>query len=214
MRWKLPLFVGVSSGGSGAAVALLNQWAERATLTPTGSQYTLELAGLLAFPFLSSALLSVPVGCALLAFRRTRRWGQLSVIAGSAFFLVLWGFNSLDGDVRIEAFRKVADAGGPVVRAIRAYEQAKSRAPASLDLLVPEFLGTIPGTGLGPYPLFDYQVSAPGEDVFGSPWMLYVACSSGGINFDRFVYLPSGDYSRYDSWGYVERVGDWAYVHE
>jgi hypothetical protein len=35
-----------------------------------------------------------------------------------------------------------------------------------------------------------------------------------GINFDQFYFIPSRDYPMSGLGGAIERVEDWAYVHE
>jgi len=45
------------------------------------------------------------------------------------------------------------------------------------------------------------------------PWELRVHCSSGAMNFDTFFYWPSKRYGRAEE-GYIERIGEWAYLHE
>lgn len=47
-----------------------------------------------------------------------------------------------------------------------------------------------------------------------SPWELRIRCPLGGINWDVFFYWPSEDYPDEIYGGVVERIGDWAYVHE
>jgi hypothetical protein len=64
------------------------------------------------------------------------------------------------------------------------------------------------------YPEFTYRKdyndiqSKPGE------YELRIDCTSGGINFDRFIYWPSEDYPDRIQGNGVERVRTWAYVHE
>lgn len=61
------------------------------------------------------------------------------------------------------------------------------------------------------------QVLGPtdGERVLlSAPWELLVSCSRGGLNWDVFVYWPGQRYPAYLYGGSIERIGDWAYVHE
>jgi len=37
---------------------------------------------------------------------------------------------------------------------------------------------------------------------------------SGGFNWDIFIYFPSQNYPEYKYGGFLEKVEDWAYVHE
>jgi hypothetical protein len=45
-------------------------------------------------------------------------------------------------------------------------------------------------------------------------WVLYVDTPRAGINFDQFIYLPLTNYPPRGFGGRLERLGDWAYVHE
>ena len=47
-----------------------------------------------------------------------------------------------------------------------------------------------------------------------STWELHVDCTSGGINFDVFFYWPSHEYPDEIYGGCVQRIEEWAYVHE
>lgn len=78
--------------------------------------------------------------------------------------------------------------------------------------MVPEFLERIPKTGMGTYPDYKYWT---GSDSFdGNPWALIVSAPSGPLNFDQFMYFPLTNYPATGYGGWLERVGDWAYVHE
>jgi hypothetical protein len=43
---------------------------------------------------------------------------------------------------------------------------------------------------------------------------LVVFTPSGAINFDQFMYFPNRNYPEQGFGGWIERIGDWAYVHE
>lgn len=45
-------------------------------------------------------------------------------------------------------------------------------------------------------------------------WELRIPCPSGGINWDVFFYWPGERYPEHIYGGSVERIGQWAYVHE
>lgn len=47
-----------------------------------------------------------------------------------------------------------------------------------------------------------------------SPWELRIDCSRGMLNWDVFFYWPTQRYPDNIYGGIVERIGDWAYVHE
>ena len=58
---------------------------------------------------------------------------------------------------RREAFRRVAERAGPLVQAIKAYEQDEGAPPQALQDLVPRYMARIPHTGHRTYPQFDYR---------------------------------------------------------
>lgn len=54
-----------------------------------------------------------------------------------------------------------------------------------------------------------------GEKVeIDSGWELRVPCSDGLLDWDVFFYWPGGRYPDYLYGGSIERIADWAYVHE
>jgi hypothetical protein len=62
------------------------------------------------------------------------------------------------------------------------------------------------------YPEYRYTPNATNYE--GNPWVITVFTPSGGINFDQFMYFPLTNYPKTGYGGWLERVGDWAYVHE
>lgn len=63
------------------------------------------------------------------------------------------------------------------------------------------------------YPNYEYHVGKP-AGCFENPWVLVVFTPSGGINFDQFMYFPLQNYPEHGYGGWLERIDDWAYVHE
>jgi hypothetical protein len=216
------------------------------------------------------------------------------------------------------AFERAAERAQPLVDAIAAYTEAHGEPPPSLSALVPDQLAVVPRTGIGAYPMFEYEAfedeggelvwydlgsrsgrpfsglwsypdgdpenailafeldgahaltdarvdrypddvaeqpfdaelwrddrsarmgmarSLPSEltvagrttiddlvRTLGEPdgrrrirnarWELTVPCSPAAMVWDVFVYWPTHDYPDYMHGGDVERIGDWAYVHE
>jgi hypothetical protein len=51
-------------------------------------------------------------------------------------------------------------------------------------------------------------------DAYPSRWELRVHCSIGFLNWDMFIYWPTEDYPDGIYGGAIERIADWAYVHE
>jgi hypothetical protein len=48
----------------------------------------------------------------------------------------------------------------------------------------------------------------------GNPWVLTAIVSTGSVNWDKFLYFPLQNYPSTGYGGWLERIGDWAYVHE
>ena len=64
------------------------------------------------------------------------------------------------------------------------------------------------------YPKFEFVAGQKALDYHENPWVLCVFTPSGGINFDQFMYFPKQNYPETGYGGWLERIGDWAYVHE
>lgn len=127
------------------------------------------------------------------------------VLCFVALLFSAWG----SGLVRHYCFAQLTVRSRPVVAAIEAYQKKKGHPPANLEAMVPEFLPKYPHTGMGAYPDFNYVTP---DDT--DPWRLEVPCSIGLLNWDVFFYRPSKEYGVHEYGGGVERIGDWAYVHE
>ncbi len=116
--------------------------------------------------------------------------------------------------IRSEAFHRLALRSGPLVAAIHDYTAAKGSPPESLEQLTPEFLPEIPKTGMRAYPGYRYLSGPEAARFEENPWVLFVDCTSGGINFDRFYYFPLQNYPEHGYGGGFQRMHDWAYLHE
>jgi len=180
-------------------------------LLPAGA----ELLGLGAFEMLLAllALASVGVGVlALLVAAFTRRKRQpLRVAAGCAVFVVLcYPCIKLSLTARRVAFARLATRSQKVVAAIASYERENGSPPESLQSLVPAYIDHVPTTGLPAYPAYEYEVFP----AAATAWELRVLCSSGFMNGDIFFFWPGGRYPASTGAGSVERIEDWAYLHE
>lgn len=100
----------------------------------------------------------------------------------------------------------------PLIAAIEAYHQKKGSYPNQLQDLVPEFIQAIPSTSMVGYPEFKYSTAK--SDRLFKTYQLKISTRTIGINFDSFVYWPEADYPARMYGGGVERINDWAYVHE
>jgi hypothetical protein len=113
--------------------------------------------------------------------------------------------------MRLRAWRSACAAGGGV----KAYEQTHGKPPVSLDVLVPEYLPAIPNTGMGAYPEYRYTLVTESGQQDGNHWVISIFTPTGIVDFDEFFYYPLQNYPSH-RWGGnpVERIGDWAYMHE
>ena len=182
-----------------------------AFLMPVG--WTLQSAGVLfVFPFLIAAAL-VPISCVALLAPTTRAWGLRTLLPALVWTLAI--LTALFGGQALRRARFEATAGRmePLIRAIESHRAATGSDPESLEALVPARLPALPSTGLMAYPDVTYRRRDSGDDSF-IRYQLMIPCSSGGINFDVFVFWPEGNYPDFLYGGGVERIGRWAYVHE
>lgn len=180
-------------------------------IAPRGSDAFLWLMFLFVFPALAAvpAILGAFVG---FAFSRFRRYSAALALC-SVVYLVAFILSVRIGEsVRRSAFHRLAERSKPLVAAVHAFEQKHGRPPESLQALVPEFIPSVPSTGMDAYPEYRYLTPATNHD--GNPWIISVFTPSGGINFDQFMYFPLTNYPKIGYGGWLERVGDWAYVHE
>lgn len=188
-------------------------FADYYAVSPDGSWDILILRDLLTLPVCAA----VP-GILIAAFyclpKGTRQSGLKWLCICLIFVVVLFASARIGNRIRMSAFASFADRSVPLVTAIKAYEQTHGKPPDSLDALIPEFLSAIPHTGMGAYPNYQYAV-AEGAYRDGNPWTLVVHTPTGVIDFDELFYYPLQNYPSY-RWetNRVERIRDWAYLHE
>jgi hypothetical protein len=192
-------------------------WTEWFVTSPKGTDdvYVLQWLATLTLP---GAALGLVCGLALAASPRYRRRAAGAVLA-CASYLGTAGvlgprLGPEAGRVRIRAFEALAIRSEPLVTAIRRYEADHGKPPASLSALTPRYIRTVPSTGMGAYPAYAYRVGDDAAHYQRNPWALEVRCSRGILNWDRFLYLPRGNYPTHGFGGKLERVRDWAYVWE
>ncbi|MDH3593241.1 MAG: hypothetical protein OEM93_00175 [Rhodospirillales bacterium] len=160
----------------------------------------------------------------MIGFRGLRRQALNVMVPCLAFLLASAGMLRLQGEARSLAFEKLAERSRPLVEAIGRYERERDAPPHSLDSLVPDYLDEIPETGIEACPEYDYEAVVEIADDYGqssgrrvarvSRWELRVHCPIGFLNWDVFFYWPTQDYPDGIYGGAIERIADWAYVHE
>ena len=158
--------------------------------------------------FLISAIISL--------LKKKTDWLKL-FLSAIAWMLCLVLFLNLSGEVRKQrhnAFADLAVRSQTVITAINKYKTEHREYPEKMQRLIPLYLPDQPYTGFPLYPDYEYEVSS-GEDSYPiKSYELRVKCPAGGFNWDVFFYWPEGNYPENIYGGYVERIGDWAYVHE
>jgi hypothetical protein len=128
--------------------------------------------------------------------------GGFATVAGGTLSLKCHEIEfALDEPHLVETTRRAE----PLIRAIDAFTTRNGAAPEGLDQLVPAYINAIPGTGWSLHPRFEYEKFDEG------PWKLFVRTTKLGA-FDEFVYDPR--FTQLAESGYIDRVGDWYYLHE
>lgn len=115
---------------------------------------------------------------------------------------------------RTGAFARASTNGAPIIAALKEYHGDHGNYPNSLQGLIPEYTSSIPRTGLVGYPEFTYRNGYNDIVLVPDSYELRINCSSGGINFDRFIYWPSETYPPIIQGNWTEPIGAWVYVHE
>jgi hypothetical protein len=122
--------------------------------------------------------------------------------------------------VRQAACKRVCQRAEPIIQAIESYRAQEDTYPKFLNDLVPNFLDSIPGTGLRGYPYFKYELLDSNNRAYtylyeehNAPYELKVDLYRM-FAWDSFFYWPSEDYPDVIYGGETEIINNWAYVHE
>jgi hypothetical protein len=166
------------------------------------------------FP-LMAAVLAIPVLSVGLVRKRTRRQASFFLML-SLVLAISCAVGIIAGQkLRTAGMRSFAERSQSLITAIEKYQRHHSAPPRSLHDLVPNYLPKMPSTGMMAYPQYHYYVGDEAKQRYGSnPWVLSVPTPSGGINFDEMLYFPNQNYPEKGYGGWLEQVGEWAYVHE
>lgn len=131
------------------------------------------------------------------------------------WFMGLW---ILSGDsafrLRHRAFVKTSLVGDQIARALAQYRSDRGEYPEILDQLVPGYLERVPYTGLIAYPEFSYLKDRNDLQSRPDTYELRIDCTSGPLNFDRFIYWPSEICPDLIQDKHAERIRAWVYIHE
>jgi hypothetical protein len=198
-----------------AAPLLLVPLAEYDAVAPWGTGLLLWLVQLPLGLLCLAAVLALLATPALLFSTKYRAGASLVLACAVVYVPAFAGGLHIGRGIRARAFERLAERSEPLVRAVDAHQRKYGKPPESLDQLVPKFLAAVPSTGMAAYPEYIYVTGTEARERFDdNPWALYVHTPSGGINFDMFLYLPRQNYPMHGYGGWLERLRDWAYVHE
>ena len=136
---------------------------------------------------------------------RSKNWAR-SFVCCLGFLFCIPTFR-LSNMIRMVAMRKSAILATPIIDAIEEHKIKIGDYPKSLKDLTPKFMTKIPHTGMCAYPRYEYRKSKKPDESGG--YELFISTSVGTLNWDEFIYRPSGVYGES-----FERVGKWAYYHE
>jgi hypothetical protein len=195
-----------------SGIGLVIQWYAVSSIG-YGGLFFLQMEVWLALPLLL-ALLGIPLSLFALFFRKVRRHATTIIVCGILYLIIGLPLLRLSWPIRHAAFNKLAERSAPLIAAIHRFAEENGRPPKTLDELVPKFMGRIPATEMPAYPHYRYSGGDQTNRWEGNPWVLYVNTSSGGINFDIFMHFPKQNYPQRGYGGSLERIRDWAYVHE
>lgn len=171
--------------------------------------WTIPGAELLIFPLL---VMATGIGAlCYLPFPRYRgnaaRVVAASLVVTAGFFPALYGARQL----RMIGFYLASKRAEPLVDAIARYDRDQGVPPLKLNDLVPIYLPRLPSR-LPPFEIVTGEEAR--RDFYGNRWALVANVSTGLLNWDIFIFFPSGNYPEADYGGVLERIGSWAYVHE
>jgi hypothetical protein len=167
---------------------------------------------LLAFLGVCLAAPILIVGPALRRWRRQSLYFlAISVIFATSFLLGM-KFGQQVRSIGLHSFTRRSQR---LIDAITSYERDHATPPQSLSDLVPDYLNEVLDTGMMAYPEYLYFAGDEAKQHYSeNPWALVVWTPSGGINFDQMLYFPRQNYPAHGYGGWLERINDWAYVHE
>ena len=193
-------------------LVLFAQWY---AVQPFGSDDFIPVSFFFVFPLLL-AVLCIILPLPGLIFEKTRDVSKLLILSGFIYVVSGIALVRVGYTIREQAFFDLAKRAQPLVSAIKQYENGHTKPPPDLEALVPEYMSSIPDTGMGAYPAFGY--SAVDEENkkywYGNSWVLYVDAPLGFLNRDQFLYFPKENYPETVVNGVLERFGGWAYLHD
>jgi hypothetical protein len=132
-----------------------------------------------------------------------------ALVAGAtATPLLLAGFPLVSGASEL-ALERLVRRSEPLVTAVRAFESRHGRPPPHLEALVPEFLPSLPTTGLPDAPSYAYKLD-PASGDSPSSWRLGIELG-GVFDFDELVLTSDGKPWLFNEFSDT-RIGEWMLI--
>lgn len=107
----------------------------------------------------------------------------------------------------------VAVRSEPLIKAIEQYGAEHNQPPPTLESLVPKYLAAVPSPQAPTKQPYNYYQHHPHADDYGNSYTLRIT-AGGFMQFDDFLYHPSGAYPSDQGGNWYERMGKWSYYHE
>ncbi|MBL7645469.1 MAG: hypothetical protein JNK74_04685 [Candidatus Hydrogenedentes bacterium] len=176
--------------------------------------HSIDFIGVLMTIALATGTLFLVIPCSIvfLLFAKLRALGLRLLLLSVIYLATGTALRSAANTIRTVSFHSLAERSMPLVEAVTAFEKAKGHPPKSLEELVPQYLDSVPSTGLAAYPKYELHMGNESSIWKGNPWVLCVPVGRG-LNFDLFLYFPNQNYPPEESSAF-ERMGAWAYWHE
>ncbi len=184
-------------------------------LSPNGSRWmVLKLPFFLLVASFLTALGFLAVSIAGIFYKKFRNNSIQMFLGSIIYFMVTIPMLPLEDHIRMKAFHNFAERPMLLIPAIKQYVFDKGTPPKTLASLIPAYLAEIPSTGIGAYPNYQYITGDKAKKWNNNSWVIYINTPIGMLNWDIFLYLPNQNYPEKGYGGVLERIGQWAYVHE
>jgi hypothetical protein len=153
------------------------------------------------------ALLLLPLSLCAMVSARLRATASATALAAAVVLGSSLASLEAGWSIRHLGFARLARLSAPLVAAIHDWRSETGAPPVSLDQLSVELKRGLPD--------YTYVVGPEAERLYhGNPWVLALDTATGLINWDQFLYYPLQNYPEHGHGGWLERIEDWAYVHE
>lgn len=196
---------------SAIAVLPLVAWV---LMSPYGSELLLCVTMLYHIAFLA-AVVMLPVMLVRVCMKRTRTRARLWLLVIAVYVPCFVAGGLLEHQVWNAGWEAFSERSQPLIAAIKKYERDQGMPPERLADLVPDYLSVLPDTGMRACSEYQYVTGPDTREGFNkNPWVLRISPPVFGVGFDLVLYFPNQNYPEHGYGGSLERVGDWAYVHE